>query len=338
MARFRRSGSPAEQLLETMIAWRAPVRIGLAAAITITVAAAFTLAVSNAERDGETASILGAGTIDADGDEPAGPGTGPGDANTNGSDTTDARVFDNPPVTGDRPQGGVGGSTVVGQSGASASDPPVSETPDPTPTARAGASTSAPTTSAPVVGPLTTPTTAPSTTGSPTVTTAPTTTVIETTTTTTAAPTTTTTSEPATSSSSVPAPPVVVRVEAESGTLLGTAAARSDHDGFSGTGFVGDIFTEGSGVTLTVNAPAAGSTPFTVRYAAGNNGPEGLRTLTVLVNGFSATTAQMAVTPSWSDWSVVAGELNLVEGDNTISLLWSTGDTGWVNLDYIQLN
>lgn len=318
-----------------MIAWRAPVRIGLASVITVTVAVAFTLAVSSAERDAETASRLQAGPVGPADGSPAGPGTAADPAAGDDAETTEGRVFENPPITGERPIGGVGGSTVVGESGASAAAPPDSPTTTTTP---AGDSV-APSTTA--VGPGTPPTIATtSTTAAPTTTVLPTTTTtIPTTTesTTTTTSSTTTTAEPGTTTSLI-TPPTVVRVEAESGTLLGTATSRSDHEGHSGSGFVGDIFTEGSGVTLTVTAPEGGATPFTVRYAAGNNGPADLRTLTVVVNGVTVTTAQMAVTASWSDWAVVGGEVELVEGDNVISLLWAPGDTGWVNLDYIQLN
>lgn len=136
----------------------------------------------------------------------------------------------------------------------------------------------------------------------------------------------------------VPETPVRIRVEAESGALLGTAAARSDHAGHSGAGFVGDLYTAGSGVEVEVEASTAGPTPFTVRYAAGNNGPADVRTLSVLVNGAEAGTARMAVTDDWSDWDVVVGELDLVEGTNTVTLKWSGDDTGWVNIDYLQIN
>ncbi len=128
------------------------------------------------------------------------------------------------------------------------------------------------------------------------------------------------------------------RFEVEDGALLGTAAARADHDGHSGSGFVGDLITEGSGVAVTVTATEAGPTPFTVRYAAGSNGPADGRTLTVYVNGDQATRAEMALTDDWSTWDVVVGELDLIAGDNVITLVWDPGDTGWVNLDYVQLN
>lgn len=133
--------------------------------------------------------------------------------------------------------------------------------------------------------------------------------------------------------------PQPVRVEAESGELHGTAGARDDHAGYSGKGFVGDILTKGSGVTLLIESEKGGLTAFTVRYAAGlDNGPADGRSLTVFVNDERVTRAEMRVTASWSDWDVVVGELTLEPGTNKISLLWDEGDTGWVNIDYIQIN
>ena len=132
-------------------------------------------------------------------------------------------------------------------------------------------------------------------------------------------------------------PPTLV--EAETGTFLGQAQVRSDHKGFSGSGFVGDIITDGSGVELTVKSETAGQVPFRVRYSAGEvMNKEGPRTLTVLVNGTRVTSASMALTADWDTWDFVVGELPLVLGSNTITLVWDEGDTGWVNIDYVQIN
>ena len=153
---------------------------------------------------------------------------------------------------------------------------------------------------------------------------------------TTTEPTTTTT--PDSTTTTVGTTPPTVRVEAETGTLLGAARARSDHDGFSGSGFIGDIISEGSGVSLAVDA-VGGATPFTFRYSASpENGPPGQRTLSVLVNGQRVTEAQMRLTASWDDWDVVVGSLDLVAGPNIITLVWEPGDTGWVSIDYIEIN
>ncbi len=90
---------------------------------------------------------------------------------------------------------------------------------------------------------------------------------------------------------------------------------------------------------MEVDSKATGPIPFMVRYAAGDvAGKEGPRTLSVLVYGTPVTSASMALTPTWSDWDFVVGELPLDLGPNTITLVWSDGDTGWVNIDYIQIN
>ncbi|MEM7341460.1 MAG: CBM35 domain-containing protein [Actinomycetota bacterium] len=141
-----------------------------------------------------------------------------------------------------------------------------------------------------------------------------------------------------TTSTPDPEPARVVLVEAESGTLLGSAKARDDHEGFTGSGFVGDLLATGSGVDLSIEAPSSGLVPVTIRYAAGNGGPEGTRTITVLVNGKTTIAAEMAVTPSWNDWDIVTGQIELQQGANQITLMVADGDTGWVNIDSIQLN
>lgn len=121
--------------------------------------------------------------------------------------------------------------------------------------------------------------------------------------------------------------------------LHGTAAVRSDHPGFSGEGFVGDIYTKGSGVSVLVTSSRTGMIPLTVGYSAGSeSGPPGSRLLTVYVDGRRIIRADMAVTESWSTWDVVVGKIPLERGRNRITLIWDEDDTGWVNLDYIEIN
>ena len=160
-------------------------------------------------------------------------------------------------------------------------------------------------------------------------------------TTTTARSSSTTTSSATTSTTTTTsaAPAVTTRIEAESGQMLGTARARSSHKGYSGSGYVGDLINEGSGVTVSVDGRSGGNTPFLIRYSAGtSNGPPGARRMSVLVNGVMVTDAQMQRTKNWKTWSVVTGSLDLASGQNTITIVWQPGDTGWVNLDYIEIN
>lgn len=153
--------------------------------------------------------------------------------------------------------------------------------------------------------------------------------------------TSSTVGSPSTTATTDPGDPILlpVRTEAETGRLLGAARSRMDHTGYSGTGFVGDLIAEGSGVEVTVDVPAGGSSQFTIAYAAGpENGPPDLRTISVLVNGVEATEARMELTASWDDWTIVSGPLQLAAGPNVITLVWQPGDTGWVNLDYVEIS
>lgn len=338
----------AERLIEEMVAWRTSLRIGLASLMTIAVVAAFWL-VATPDDNGSadlslSARAAGDGSAGKSTDGPLGPVEQQSDDEaTDQTATTAARGRQGLPTERPRPSGGIEPSTTGGRASAPNAEPlpsPTSPSTDPiviTTTTVATSIASAPTTT--TAKPASTTSSTPATSTSSTMTTpASTTSEPSPSTTTTTAVTTTTAADPAATTSSSGPAPITVRVEAETGRLLGTATARADHEGFSGSGFVGDIINEGSGVELSLAAPAAGPSQFTVRYAAGNNGPAELRTLTVEVNGLIVTTAEMQVTASWSDWSVVTGQLDLPAGVNTITLLWAPGDTGWVNIDYIQIN
>ncbi|MGF1596700.1 MAG: CBM35 domain-containing protein [Acidimicrobiales bacterium] len=146
-----------------------------------------------------------------------------------------------------------------------------------------------------------------------------------------------TTSTSSTTSTTSTTDPGRRRVEAESATLQGAARVRTDQQGYEGTGFVGDLITPGSGLTVTADVAAAGDVPFTVRYAAGPAGNRALRTLTVEVNGTAVGATRMQPTASWDTWDVVVGTLPLVAGPNEITLVWGAGDTGWVNIDYVDI-
>jgi len=148
--------------------------------------------------------------------------------------------------------------------------------------------------------------------------------------------TTTTTTDDATTD---PTAETMIKVEAEDGRALRTASAKSDHAGYSGTGYIGEIFLEGGGVTFTVEDHPGGPTPLRIRYAAGDNvDPGGPRSLSLMVNGTTISQVSMPESGAWSDWwDLNAGDIDLAAGTNTITLLWLPGDTGWVNIDYIEL-
>lgn len=141
--------------------------------------------------------------------------------------------------------------------------------------------------------------------------------------------------------SNPPPPPVSNsgsdRLEAESVTLGGGASTNTNHPGFSGKGFVDRFTSQGASATFSVNVDSAGQYNTTLRYANGPNGPSqnGQKTLSLYVNGVDVKQTQLDSTGNWQSWKNQTEVLNLNAGRNTISYRYDSGDTGWVNLDYI---
>ena len=127
-------------------------------------------------------------------------------------------------------------------------------------------------------------------------------------------------------------------LEAESGTLLGGAQVASDHEGYTDKGFVSDIVAPGRGVTVTAKDMAPGATTVKIRYAAGNTALASPRRLTLRVNGVDVKGGvTMANTASWTEWKTVTVDIDLKEGDNTLTLILANGDNGVVNIDYLEI-
>jgi hypothetical protein len=131
-----------------------------------------------------------------------------------------------------------------------------------------------------------------------------------------------------------PAPPLN---EAENAALTGGAKVNTDHQGYSGSGFVDGLGAPGAAATFTVNAATAGSHNVAVRYANGPNPFVGSKALSVYVNGTKAKQVRFADTGSWDTWNTQVDALTLKAGANTIAYKYDTGDTGNVNLDYITV-
>lgn len=129
-----------------------------------------------------------------------------------------------------------------------------------------------------------------------------------------------------------------VKLEAEDGVLLGGAEVANDHAGATGSGFVGSLVAPGRGVTVTAEDMAAGPTTVRIRYAAGNTALASPRRLTLRVNGVDVRGGvTMPNTASWTDWKTVAVDIDLKEGDNTLTLILANGDNGVVNIDSFDI-
>jgi glucose/arabinose dehydrogenase len=125
--------------------------------------------------------------------------------------------------------------------------------------------------------------------------------------------------------------------EGEEATIVGGATIASDHSKYSGSGFVANMTTVGSGVTFTVNAAQAGPQPVHVRYSNGPNPSVKTKLVSLIVNGTEVDPLALPSTTDWKTWAFATRELNLNAGTNTITIRYDTGDDGWVNVDLLKV-
>jgi trehalose/maltose hydrolase-like predicted phosphorylase len=129
-------------------------------------------------------------------------------------------------------------------------------------------------------------------------------------------------------------------VQAEDGVLAGGASTASNHNGYTGTGFVQNLYP-GASDTVAYQIPAAGSYPVTIRYAnslGGQSPPYQNVTRTVSVAaGGQTQQVSLPVTGSWDTWSTATVNLNLPSGDDLVQMLVTANDSGSVNVDSITV-
>ena len=120
------------------------------------------------------------------------------------------------------------------------------------------------------------------------------------------------------------------------GTVDTKAGIGNNHTGYSGTGFVDKLEADDAGVTFYAKVANAGDYDVTIRYA---NGDTTAKSLSVYVNGSYIGAADMVGTGNWDTWADSVLSLPLAAGNNAITLKHdeSAGDTGFVNVDYIQV-
>ncbi|ACL77529.1 CBM35 domain-containing protein [Ruminiclostridium cellulolyticum] len=126
-----------------------------------------------------------------------------------------------------------------------------------------------------------------------------------------------------------------VLYEAENAALSGGALVSTEHSGYSGTGFVGGMYTEGTSAEFTVDAPYAGNYSVNLRYCNGFSNID--KTLSMYVNGVKVKQIDLFSFGDWSKWSERYDNIELRAGSNTITYKYDSGDGGNVNLDYITV-
>ncbi|NYE36388.1 hypothetical protein F4692_001492 [Nocardioides cavernae] len=114
----------------------------------------------------------------------------------------------------------------------------------------------------------------------------------------------------------------VAWLEVEDGAISGGPALNSgDHGNFSGTGSY--TFRE-TGMTsaMTFQAPAAGTYPVWIRYAAGPLSAEEnvTRAMGLLTNGGSRQSVSYPLTGSWESWAWAPATVTLQQGTNTLTV------------------
>jgi alpha-glucosidase (family GH31 glycosyl hydrolase) len=128
--------------------------------------------------------------------------------------------------------------------------------------------------------------------------------------------------------------------EAEDGLLGGSATTSYDHNGHTGSGFLGGFTATGAGLTQNVSAiPAAGSYQLSVRYAnaQGGDGKTETRTLSTTVDGAAGPTLTLPATGSWDTWSTASVSVPLGAGTHTVGISQTASNSGNVNLDSLAV-
>lgn len=126
-------------------------------------------------------------------------------------------------------------------------------------------------------------------------------------------------------------------VEAESGTVGGTASIANSSLGFLGTGYIGFFGNTGDFNQVSVTVTTGGTYHFQIRY--GNANPDGSTTqVRVLVNGVQAAVVSLPSTSSsWSDTTrfafSAAVDLVLASGANTIRIEHTGAEFTYADLD-----
>ncbi|MEV4106610.1 fibronectin type III domain-containing protein [Nonomuraea sp. NPDC049695] len=120
--------------------------------------------------------------------------------------------------------------------------------------------------------------------------------------------------------------------QAEDATIS-QGVVESNHEGYTGTGFVNYDNVTGSYVEWTVNAAAAGPATLEVRFA---NGTTTNRPMTIAVNG-TTVTRDFTGTGAWTTWQTVTVTADLLQGVNKIRATATTSNGG-PNVDRLAVS
>ncbi|WP_280883288.1 TIM-barrel domain-containing protein [Streptomyces pseudovenezuelae] len=129
-----------------------------------------------------------------------------------------------------------------------------------------------------------------------------------------------------------------VNCEAEADRISGSPVVATDHAGYSGSGFLGEL-NQGAGVsTHVVGVPADGTYALQVRYANARGGDGLYQTRTATVSAAGATrTLSLPVTGSWDTWATASVPVTLKAGANDIAIGCPDAASCHINLDTVSV-
>ncbi|MFV0525401.1 MAG: hypothetical protein ACK5RL_12995 [Acidimicrobiales bacterium] len=126
------------------------------------------------------------------------------------------------------------------------------------------------------------------------------------------------------------------RIQAEGGTTLGSARIRTDHPGYSGGGYLGDLITPGSGIALPA-VTTGHVTTIRICYATPPFGGSGDRTVTLLDGTRPIGRVVFIPTGGPDQWTTVEVAVDLPAGSPiALSAVVEPSDSGWVNIDWFE--
>jgi endoglucanase len=128
---------------------------------------------------------------------------------------------------------------------------------------------------------------------------------------------------------------VAIHLEADQAELSGGVKLNTNHEGYTGSGFLDGFWNYEGTATFTVNVPASGDYNVTTRYGSAFHD---LATMSLIVNGTRIKQTSFPILENWSTWDTQTETVTLNAGVNTIAFKFDDGDTGVINLDHIRIS
>jgi len=128
--------------------------------------------------------------------------------------------------------------------------------------------------------------------------------------------------------------------EAENVLLAGGATKYTNHNGFTGSGFVAGLEKLGAEITWDLNNKvAAGDYTISLKYANGVavDGKQITRTISLYIDDVK-TRILLLPTTDWDSWGIFKKTVTLGTGDHTFRLSCEQGDNYNVNIDWLAVS